>query len=79
MKHYNFVNDALVKAIDKLEMAGFVSAKGLTAKADNLHFNSASLYEFGERYFCEYEKFAGKIKLKEATETEKEKTELEKL
>ena len=31
-----------------------VSARGLTANADNLHFNTASLREFGERYARAY-------------------------
>ena len=37
-------------------MTGFVTAKGLTSNPDNLHFNAESLYEFGIRYFEEYEK-----------------------
>ena len=35
---------------------GFVSAEGLGANPDNLHFNAAALYEFGLRYFEEFEK-----------------------
>jgi hypothetical protein len=31
--------------------SGFVSAEGLTSKPDNLHFNAASLREFGRRYY----------------------------
>ena len=37
-------------------MTGFVSAKGLTANPDNLHFSAKSLYEFGDRYFDAFEK-----------------------
>ena len=36
-------------------LMGFASAKGLTANPDNLHFNAASLHEFGLRYFEAYE------------------------
>ena len=36
-------------------MTGFVSAEGLTANPDNLHFNAKSLYEFGLRYFDVFE------------------------
>ena len=32
----------------------FVSAKGLTCKSDNIHFNSKSYREFGKRYFDAY-------------------------
>jgi hypothetical protein len=31
-------------------LAAFVSSDGLTSKPDNIHFNSASLREFGKRY-----------------------------
>ena len=37
-------------------MTGFVSAEGLGANPDNLHFNAKALYEFGIRYFEEYQK-----------------------
>ena len=33
---------------------GLVSAAGLTDKGDHLHFDSASLREFGQRYANEY-------------------------
>ena len=52
-------------------MVGFASAKGLTSNPDNLHFNAQSLYEFGIRYFEEFEKLnrrtntVGKNNLKE--------------
>ena len=37
-------------------MVEFVSAEGLGANPDNLHFDSKALYEFGKRYFSCYEK-----------------------
>ena len=36
--------------------SALVSAEGLTANADQLHFNAKSLYEFGIRYFEQFEK-----------------------
>lgn len=55
LKNYIHVNDALKNIAKNNEMTGFVSAAGLTANPDNLHFNAASLYEFGLRYFEEFE------------------------
>lgn len=40
---------------------GYVSADGLTANKDNLHFNAEALYEFGLRYFEEYERVKSTI------------------
>jgi len=37
---------------------GFVSAEGLEAKADRVHFNSAALDEFGRRYAAALEVIA---------------------
>ena len=56
MKNYIYVNEALKQVADACEMTGFVSAEGLTGKADNLHFNSVSLREFGLRYYEEFKK-----------------------
>ena len=36
-------------------MIGFVSAEGLGANPDNLHFSAAALKEFGLRYFEKFE------------------------
>ena len=52
---YIHVNAALQNIARDNEMTEFVSAEGLTAKPDNLHFNSASLYEFGLRYLDVFE------------------------
>jgi hypothetical protein len=43
---------------------GFVSAEGLGANSDNLHFNSKALREFGLRYFEGYKKVAGAVSAK---------------
>ena len=56
LKNYIHINTALKKLADSDEMIGFASAAGLGSNPDNLHFNSKALYEFGIRYFAEYEK-----------------------
>jgi hypothetical protein len=54
--NYRHINNALRRVAAANDRVGFVSAEGLTANPDNLHFNAASLYEFGLRYFAEFEK-----------------------
>lgn len=49
-KNYIYINDALKNIAASNKMTGFASAEGLKANSDNLHFNAASLYEFGLRY-----------------------------
>ena len=39
---------------------GFVSAEGLGANPDNLHFSAAALREFGNRYYDEFLKLENK-------------------
>ena len=56
LKNYVHINRALENIAEKNELIGFASAKELTANPDNLHFNAESLYEFGLRYFEEFEK-----------------------
>ena len=55
-KNYPKINDAMKRAADTLPMTGFVSANGLTPNPDNLHFSAKSLWDFGNRYFREFEK-----------------------
>ena len=56
LKNYIHINHALQNIAASNEMVGFVSAKGLTSNPDNLHFNAQSLYDFGLRYFEEFER-----------------------
>ena len=51
------LNSVLEKIAEEDEQIGFVSAKGLGSNSDKLHFSAKALYEFGLRYFEEYEKF----------------------
>jgi len=63
LKNYGYVNEALKRIAENNLHTGFVSAKGLKANPDNLHFNAESLYEFGLRYFDEYEKFGYNVRV----------------
>lgn len=55
LKNYIYINNALKNIAAGNKATGFASAEGLTANPDNLHFNAASLYEFGLRYLDEFE------------------------
>ena len=71
LKNYIYINQALQNTASCNKNVGFVSAEGLMSNPDNLHFNAQSLYEFGIRYFEEFEKLnrrtntVGKNNLKE--------------
>ncbi len=54
LANYNYVNEALIKFAEKTEHTAFASAEGLTSNSDNLHFNHASLHEFGLRYYAAF-------------------------
>ena len=56
-ENYPYVNAALKKVADNTPMTAFVSAEGLGSNPDLLHFNADALYEFGKRYFKEFEKY----------------------
>ena len=62
-KNYVHINAALSQIAEKDKMAGYVPADGLTANADNLHFNAKSLREFGLRYYKEFSKLEDKHKV----------------
>ena len=68
LKNYPQVNEQLHQIAKANKLTGVASADGLTANADNLHFNAKSLYEFGLRYFAEFERLSNKNK--EITEKE---------
>ena len=62
-KNYVHINAALESYCAKTPMCGFVSAKGLGANPDNLHFSAAALREFGVRYYNEFVKLENKNKV----------------
>ena len=51
LANYPHINDALARFVEQSPATAFASAKGLTSNPDNLHFNHASLQEFGRRYY----------------------------
>jgi len=55
-RYYPYVNAQLEKLGREYPHCRFVSAKGLGANPDNLHFSAAALEEFGVRYFEEFSK-----------------------
>ena len=63
VRNYGKINEALASLAEELPMCGFVSAEGLTANPDNLHFSAKALREFGERYYREFLKLEDKNKL----------------
>lgn len=50
-RNYPRINEALQEMARKIPMTGYVSAEGLTANADNLHFSASALRDFGLRYY----------------------------
>ena len=63
VENYAKVNEALINVAKNNEMTAFVSAKGLGANPDNLHFSAKSLREFGIRYYNEFLKIEDKNKV----------------
>ncbi len=58
--NYPRVNEQLERFANDTHRCAFVSAEGLTANSDNLHFNAKSLHEFGYRYYNEFLKIEDK-------------------
>ncbi|MBR2650105.1 MAG: sialate O-acetylesterase [Clostridia bacterium] len=63
LANYREVNAALQKFAESSPRTAFVSAEGLTSNPDNLHFNAASLYEFGLRYYREFSRLEDKTRV----------------
>ena len=49
-RYTKMVNDAQIAVAKELERVEFVSSDGLVSKGDNLHFDTLSQREFGNRY-----------------------------
>ncbi len=54
MKYFREVNRILAALPDEIGCSRFVSAEGLTSRADSVHFDSKSCRVFGVRYFDAY-------------------------
>lgn len=77
LENYPFINAAAQSVANHMNNVAFVTATGLTANPDNLHFNAASLYEFGQRYFDAFEKLIPITSA--AVEADTQRSEMEKL
>jgi hypothetical protein len=60
LHNYDLLNREFERVAGALDRAAFVSANGLLSNPDMLHFNAASLREFGLRYFDAFERIAPK-------------------
>lgn len=61
--NYLHINNALKQFAEENPTTGFVSAEGLGANPDNLHFSAKALREFGVRYYDEFKKLEDKNKV----------------
>ena len=59
LKNYMQINKRLQKLETSVPNYAYVDATGLTSNPDFLHFNAASLYEFGQRYYDIFTKHWG--------------------
>lgn len=53
---YIHINEALKNIAASNQMVGYASAEGLASNPDHLHFHADALYQFGLRYFDEFER-----------------------
>ena len=79
LKHYGRINEQLRTVAASNENVGCASARGLTSNPDLLHFSAESLYEFGLRYFREFEKLYTFEQTSPKKEDGKKETHLESL
>ena len=66
--NYHHLNDVFKQIANNNERVGYVPANGLTANPDQLHFNAASLHEFGLRYFEVFKKHVDPNKIFKETD-----------
>lgn len=59
--NYSRINAVLCELGQTCPYAGFVSAEGLSANPDNLHFCAEALLEFGLRYYDAWRPFANRV------------------
>lgn len=75
--NYVHINAALQKVAAEEPNMAFVSARGLTHRGDDLHFDAKSLREFGLRYYDAFRKMENKTAVYENKTDTTEHTELE--
>merc|ERR1712228_543253 len=59
--YYNIVNHGLMRLPQMMPSIGFVSAKSLKDKGDDLHFDAESAVIFGQRYASKYAELIGPL------------------
>ncbi len=81
LANYKMVNDALWRIAENNRLYGCVSAEGLAPNADNLHFSSPALREFGIRYYEEFLKHEvrDRVFVEKASPNDAVRTEMEEL
>ena len=74
-------NNSLQKMANDDPLIGFVSAEGLGANPDNLHFSAKALREFGHRYYEEFLKMENKevVRSEKSADAAMAKSEMEAL
>lgn len=63
LANYPHINAALARFVEQSPATAFASAEGLTSNPDNLHFNHASLQEFGRRYYQAFKTVENKARV----------------
>ena len=77
LKNYTQIN-AILKALENtVPQYAFVDATGLTSNPDYLHFNAASLYEFGQRYYDVFSRRFGATVSKSNLNTDLSRSDME--
>ena len=79
VKHYRLLNQKTKEAVSQIKNAAYADASGLTANDDNLHFSAAALYEFGHRYFDQFEKLGVFVNDDDTPEADTKRTAIETL
>ena len=62
-RNYLTINGYMQQVAQEKHRCGFVSAAGLRANADNIHFSAVSLLEFGKRYYSVFETLEDKTRV----------------
>lgn len=80
-KNYKYINQTLECIAKENSLFGYASADGLTHKGDILHFDTASLIEFGKRYYSSFKMLVDKSRVyaEKVDEDDAYRTEMENL
>ena len=68
-RNYLTINRSMQSIAESKPLCGFVSAAGLSANADNIHFSAQALLEFGKRYYEVFERLEDKTRVFEEKTT----------